>query len=357
MTLISAFIREDGAVLLGDALVTSGAPDYLDHELPTIGLPNEHKSLKDIKIFVSGMCRKIVPITDQTYLLISGAMAELEKPLKSLVSLCPNGFCSDRSLMDLSVESGLEKAKFRGMLLSCDGNGYAYKNLSMHMQEHWRERRIFTAGSGRDSFNKNYLKNYRKKRHDPFEAISKAITMCSSMMLSQDRNGYGLSEGYGGFFEAVASGQGMFEPINNILYIVRNYWFDKNEIYNYIVKERYETNGIFHNVDLMIYVSYVGDNICVIRWLSNLPPRICFVPSPTQHRFIPLPDHLPQVDWVVETLVYATGNPVQHLIKSGPIARQDYSVSISETDCSAKIPQLLCEAAVDSINKMHHRTV
>ncbi|GJE18790.1 hypothetical protein [Methylobacterium marchantiae] len=348
MTLISLFSGEDGFAFLGDSLLTSNSKDYFDHPLPTTPLPNENNKVVGRDFYVSGMARKISPITDELCIAASGNISEIGQIIEKLVKISRPGLYGTKDLGDLYMESGLAESKFSSVLAS-SGDGQAYFiPTKMHMQEHGKGRRVFVGGTGQSSFNKNYLKFFRKKKTNIIKTINNSISMCATMMIAQDRTGYGLDKRYGGFFETVFSGENKFEPVTNILYIFRNWWWDKNDKYNYLAKEIYHTSGIFHNVDAMLYATHVGDNIFVIRWLSG-DIRVSIIPSLTQHRFVPLSRFFNNIDHVVETLLHGSGKYAFQVFPSKEQHSNNYSLKIDDVNCAAYIPNKLSEEMIKQI--------
>ncbi|MCJ2131935.1 hypothetical protein [Methylobacterium sp. E-045] len=350
MTLIAGFIREDGLLLLGDALLTSDNNDFLDHPLPTMGLPNESKSIAGLNFYVAGMCRKVVPITDQTCIVVSGDIREIQEYLNRLVNLCRPGFYSEAEILSLCEKSGLENAKFSFMFASCGDGRVNFIHHRMIMQEQSPNRRIFIAGSGQKSFNKYFLKHFRRKRTDAGDAIKGVVSLCSSLIFAQYRGEFGISERYGGFFEAIFSDEGGFKNISNVLYVYRNWWFSENSRYAKIAKEVFNTDGVNHNVEAIIYMTHVGDNMLVARWLSG-DIRLSFIPSLLQHRATTFPLKFDKIDLVVETVTHGSGAPAFQMVTRGTEVLKKYSVKIDKAGYKVDIPNDISEKMVTEIKK------
>jgi hypothetical protein len=337
MTLIAALMRGNSTIILGDALITSPTNDHKDHPIPTSDLPNESLAILDKQFFVSGLCRKVFPITREICFAFSGDLSEFKLPLTRLCHICKPGIHSIEEIGYWYESSGFTKLSGSSMIIARTRSNQAIISKNMLTFDQHETGVSMMSGTGRDDFLDTFVRRDISGRNLSFgELITQTLAKCARMLAGQHRVGHGLDARFGGAFDLIGSETDGFQEFSGVLYVFRDWWREEDGIKTTPEMNCQHQDGVYHKIDRVYYVTHVDGNMIVIRWQMGGPNGF-MIPPPFDLGIENTPSNVGDIKYVVETIIDFRGTDMRTTFPD----TAGYSIKIDEDRNRLELPLTL----------------
>lgn len=219
MTLIAALTAGGLPVMVGDIVISSSDAIQSIKNMPTWHAEDSNVQVSKAKRIV-GLRQKLVLISDRLCVAWAGSANQADEAIEFLRAHDSQGALD--SPID-ALQAKLAEHRFSKLKLICFSieNGIIRVNSNFPAYDIGRFKNVLIEGSGRNTF---YDLVRRASLEDKPTQPLGAITMAASLMCRQMFNAKGLEEGWGGGFEYVVWEDGKLRKIDNIMYLLWEFY-------------------------------------------------------------------------------------------------------------------------------------